>query len=131
MKLSLTVGLLTTLGVLASHGARSSEQIQTVTITAHRPHTMAAQRATKVLAAAEEAMKRYFERDALTTRVSNLWIFPTNDQNSVFVQYELRDAKGEISRQQLALIELQGGEITRIVDLAALPATRVASAGFR
>lgn len=127
MKPRLTVGLLTTLAVIAAQSARSADQMETVTITAHRPHTMAAQNATQVLSAAEQALNQYFTRDALTARVSNLWIYPTNDSNSVFVQYELRNTGGAGSQRQLALIELSGQQITRIVDLAGVSATRVAS----
>ena len=128
MKSRFTVGLLTTFAAFAAQGAHSADQMETVTITAQRPHTVAAQKATDVLAAAEQALNQYFTRDAMTARVSNLWIYPTNDSNSVFVQYELRDAGGDGSRHQLALIELRGRQITRIVDLAGVPATRVASA---
>jgi hypothetical protein len=126
MKLRLTIALLTTIGALTAQAARSDD-LETVTVTAHRPHTDAAQNAARVLSLAEKAMNRYFVRDALSSRVSNLWIFPTNDTSSVFVQYELRDPTGPGSRRQLALIELNGQEITRIVDLAGIPATRVAS----
>jgi hypothetical protein len=127
MKSRLTVGLLTTLAAITAQGAHSADQMETVTITAHRPHTVAAQNATQVLSDAEQALNEYFTRDASTARVSNLWIYPTNDSNSVFVQYELRNTGGDGSHLQLALIELRGQQITRIVDLAGVPATRVAS----
>jgi hypothetical protein len=102
--------------------------METVTVTAHRPQTVAAKNATSTLSAAEEALNRYFQRDALASRVSNLWIYPTNDHNAVFVQYELREPSGIRSQRQLAVIELNGTQVTRIVDLAGLPTTRVASA---
>lgn len=127
MNSRLTVGLLTTFAAFATQGVHSAEPMETVTITAQRPHTVAAEKATEVLSAAEQALNQYFTRDALTARVSNLWIYPTNDSNSVFVQYELRDTGGNGSQRQLALIELHGRQITRIVDLAGVPATRVAS----
>jgi len=128
MKSRLTATVLATFAVFAAQGAHSADQMETVTITAHRPDTVAAQKATQALSAAEKAMNRYFTHDALSARVSNLWIYPTNDSSSVFVQYEIRDAGGNSSQRQLALIELRGQEITRIVDLAGIPATRVASA---
>jgi hypothetical protein len=128
MKLRLTIALLATLGALTAHAAAASDDLETVTITAYRPQTAAAQNAARALSLAEKAMNRYFVRDALAARVSNLWIFPTNDLSSVFVQYELRDPNGQGSRRQLALVELKGEEITRIVDLVGIPATRVASA---
>jgi len=128
MKLRLTAGLLATFATLAGTAAYSSDQMETITVTAHRPHTVAAQKATNALSVAEKAMNRYFTRDALTSRVSNLWVYPTSDQNSVFVQYELRDPSGTGSQHQLAVLELNGAQVTRIVDLAGVPATRVASA---
>ncbi|MBS0419699.1 MAG: hypothetical protein JSR66_18460 [Proteobacteria bacterium] len=128
MKFRLTAGLLTTFATVAAPGAYSADQMQTVTITAHRPHTLAAQQATQVLSTAERALNQYFARNSVTARVSDLWIYPTNDSNSVFVQYELQDADGNRSQRQLALIELRGQQISRIVDLAGIPATRMASA---
>jgi hypothetical protein len=128
MKLRLTIALLTTLGTLTAHSARSSDNMATVTITAHRPDTIAAKNAANVLSLAEEAMNRYFVRNVLSSRISDLWVFPSNDLSSVFVQYELRDVTGQNSRRQLAVIELHGYQITRIVDLTGTPATRAASA---
>ncbi len=128
MKLRLTAGLLTTFAALVATTAHSSDQMETVTVTAHRPQTVAAKNATSTLSAAEEAMNRYFQQDALASRVSNLWIYPTNDHNAVFVQYELREPSGTRSQRQLAVIELNGRQVTRIVDIAGIPATRVANA---
>src|SRR3954465_5715092 len=100
MKLRLTAGLLSTFAALVATSAHSSDHMETVTITAHRPQTVAAKNATSTLSAAEAAMKRYFEQDALASRVSNLGIYPTNDQNAVFVQYELREPSGTRSQRQ-------------------------------
>jgi cytochrome c len=55
--------------------------------------------------------------------VSNLWIFPTNDANTVFVQY---DSGTTASHGQLALIELSGDRISRMVNFAAVPESVVA-----
>jgi|KBSSwiStaDraftv2_1062776.scaffolds.fasta_scaffold01799_16 hypothetical protein len=128
MKLSLPMALLATVATFTASGAPPSDNFQTITVTAHVPDTNAAQNAAKVLSLAEKAMNQYFARDVLTSRVSDLWIFPTRDLSSVFVQYELRDAKGGSSRHQLALIELHGEQIIRMVDLAGVPVARVASA---
>jgi cytochrome c len=61
------------------------------------------------------------------SRVSNFWIFPTNDPNTVFVQY---DAPGESSdattHRQLALVEMQGDRIARMLNFAAVPRSFVA-----
>src|SRR3569833_814212 len=124
MKLRLPAGLLTTIGILAGSTAYSADQMETVTVTAHRPLTVAAQKATDELSAAEKAMNRYFKRDALASRVSNLWIYPTNDQNTKFMQYKLRNTNGTSSRRQLAVLKHKKTEETRIVDLVGVPATR-------
>jgi hypothetical protein len=128
MKLSLPTALLATVATFTAYGAPPSDNIETITVRAHVPQTITAQNAARVLSLAEQAMNRYFARDALGPRVSDLWIFPTRDLNSVFVQYELRDTNGGSPRHQLALIELHGEQIIRMVDLAGVPATRVASA---
>jgi hypothetical protein len=128
MKLRLTASLLTTFAAVAANSGHSSDQMETVTVTAQRPHTVAAKKATSTLSAAEEAMNRYFTQDGLASGVSNLWVYPTNDRDSVFVQYELREPSGSRSQHQLAIIELNGTQITRLVGLAGVPATRVASA---
>jgi cytochrome c len=59
------------------------------------------------------------------SRVSNLWIFPTNDANTVFVQYDAQSTDSN-SRGQLALVELNGDRISRMVNFAALPQSFVA-----
>ena len=43
------------------------------------------------------------------SRVSNLWIFPTNDANTVFVQYDAQSTETG-SHGQLALVELKKGD---------------------
>jgi hypothetical protein len=126
MKFKLTLALLTTTGTGALSQMAVADAMETVTITAHRPDTMAARQAEKVLSTAERAIHREFARSAVTSRVSDLWIFPTNDLKSVFVQYELRDDKGG-SRRELALVELDGERVTRIVDLNGIPESLLAS----
>lgn len=59
------------------------------------------------------------------SRVSNLWIFPTNDANTVFVQYDAQSPETG-SHGQLALVELKGDRITRMLNFAALPQSFVA-----
>jgi len=59
------------------------------------------------------------------SRVSNLWIFPTNDANTVFVQYDAQPAESG-SHGQLALIELKGERIVRMLNFAAVPQSFVA-----
>ena len=59
------------------------------------------------------------------SRVSNLWIFPTNDANTVFVQYDAQSTETG-SHGQLALVELKGDRIARMLNFAALPQSFVA-----
>src|SRR5690348_1114332 len=44
--------------------------------------------------------------------VSNLWIYPTNDDTSVFVQYTVK-LPGAAPQAQLALMEMRGERISR------------------
>ena len=59
------------------------------------------------------------------SRVSNLWIFPTNDANTVFVQYDAQSTETG-SHGQLALVELKGDRIARMLNFAAVPQAFVA-----
>jgi len=60
--------------------------------------------------------------------VSNLWIFPTDDVNVVFVQYDApAGSSGTMSHAQLALVEMRGDRISRILNFAAVPPSMVAS----
>lgn len=127
MKFKLTLALLTTFGTVGAPHAAVADSLETVTITAHRPNTVAAKNAEKVLSTVDRAIHREFARLAVDSRVSNLWVFPTNDLKSVFVQYELRDIDGHATRRELALVELDGERVTRIVDLNGVPGSLLAS----
>jgi hypothetical protein len=53
-------------------------------------------------------------------QISNLWIFPTNESNAVFVRYNT-DSKSDsfsnaVSTEHLALVELRGDRIAKIRD---------------
>jgi hypothetical protein len=52
--------------------------------------------------------------------VSNLWIYPTNDVTSVFVQYTVK-LPGNGPQAQLALMEMRGERISRLVTFADPP----------
>jgi hypothetical protein len=54
------------------------------------------------------------------SRVSNLWIYPTNDDTSVFVQYTVA-LPGAAPQAQLALMEMRGERISRMVTFANPP----------
>jgi hypothetical protein len=53
-------------------------------------------------------------------RVSNLWIYPTSDDTSVFVQYTVK-LPGTGPQAQLALLEMRGERIARLVTFANPP----------
>jgi hypothetical protein len=56
----------------------------------------------------------------LTSRTSNVWIFPTNSA-VMFVQFDAPTAAGAPSQRQLALVEMRGERIARIVNFSATP----------
>jgi hypothetical protein len=55
-------------------------------------------------------------------RLENLWILPTDDASSVFVQYDTGEGR------QLALIEMRNERIARVVNFASAPQALLASA---
>lgn len=58
-------------------------------------------------------------------RVTNVRVFPTNDSNAVFVQYDIVKADGSstASRDQLAMVEMRGDKVEKMVNFNAPPAT--------
>jgi hypothetical protein len=60
--------------------------------------------------------------------VANLWIFPTSDANAVFVQYDLTAGAAEGPRRQLALVELRGERIARMLNYSGAPQSLLAGA---
>ena len=56
----------------------------------------------------------------LSSRTSNVWIFPTNS-SVVFVQFDAPMAAHAPSQRQLALVEMRGERIARIVNFSAPP----------
>jgi hypothetical protein len=56
----------------------------------------------------------------LTLRTSNVWIFPTHS-SVVFVQFDASLTPGSPSQRQLALVEMRGERIARIVNFSAPP----------
>jgi hypothetical protein len=63
------------------------------------------------------------EQAASRAHISSLWIFPTNDSNTVFVQYTMSSDVGspaEVSdSEHLALIEMRGNQIAKMRDFSA------------
>jgi hypothetical protein len=56
-----------------------------------------------------------------------MWIFPTNDPNAVFVQYDLAVSSSKVATRQLALVEMRGEQIARMRNFGPIPAATVAS----
>ena len=56
----------------------------------------------------------------LLSRTSYVWIFPTHSA-AVFVQFDAPPAAGAPSQRQLALVEMRGDRIARIVNFSAPP----------
>lgn len=61
------------------------------------------------------------------SHVANLWVFPTLDANAVFVQYDAPGSAGSIGHRQLALVEMRGDRISRMLNFGAVPSAIVAS----
>lgn len=64
------------------------------------------------------------EQAASRAQISNLWIFPTNESNSVFVQYTLSSgvrSPAQLARtsEHLALLEMRGDQIVKMRDFSA------------
>jgi hypothetical protein len=53
-------------------------------------------------------------------RISNVWVFPTGDANSVFVRYTISPAatlqSGTAEAEHLALVEMRGDRIAKLRD---------------
>jgi len=60
---------------------------------------------------------------ASQAHISNLWIFPTNDSNAVFVQYTMSSGVRSAARlpgsEHLALLEMRGDQIVKMLDFIA------------
>ena len=60
--------------------------------------------------------------------LDNLWIFPTGDANAVFVQYDVSaGSDGAASGRQLALVEMRGERISRMLNYSGAPQPLLAS----
>lgn len=70
------------------------------------------------------------QADASSTgpRIANLWIFPTSDASTVFVQYDLTAGAEGPPHRQLALVELRGERIARMLNYSGAPQALVAGA---
>lgn len=79
------------------------------------PSTQSARENTKLLHRAAHAL---YDSAPDATRIADLWLFPTNDANTVFAQYTLKtNAFGVSSAEHLAVLTLQGDRIVGIREL--------------
>lgn len=105
--LALAAALLSTGPVLASD------------VAVRVPDTAAAARAAHVIDRARQAL---LDSDA---QISELWIFPTGEPNTVFVHYRragtspVSAAGMPVTTEHLALIEMRGERIARVHDFSA------------
>jgi hypothetical protein len=67
-------------------------------------------------------------RGATGSRLASLSIFPTADANVVFVQYDLTAGLGDATHHQLALVEMRGKRISRMLNYSQAPQALIASA---
>jgi hypothetical protein len=52
-------------------------------------------------------------------RIRTMWIYPTNDENAVFVQFDTAgDSSTAPLRRQLALVEMRGEKISRLLSFS-------------
>lgn len=58
----------------------------------------------------------------LTSRTSDLWIFPTN-AGVVFIQYDAPASAGAPAQRHLALVEMRGDRMARIVNFSSAAPT--------
>ena len=93
---------------------------------AHVPHTLAATRAAGLLARAEHAFAAHLGKQ----QVRNVWIFPTGDENTVFVKYDVAPGVASVAGAQiqsrLAMLEMQGDRIARVHSFEPLEQVMVA-----
>jgi len=97
----------------------------------HVPATPQAAANANLIARADHALRDYLaacsagdaNEAASQTPISNLWIFPTNDSDAVFVRYKIssgvRSAAQFPGSEHLALLEMRGDQIVKMRDLSA------------
>jgi hypothetical protein len=85
------------------------------------PATAQAQVRAQLLHQAARALGELPATSSLLTRgryISNLWIFPTADENTVFAQYDLTSSKqGGPSEKHLAVLRIRGNRILEQMEL--------------
>jgi hypothetical protein len=77
------------------------------------PRTHLAQESGQLLHRAAHAL---YGSTPNASRISDLWLFPTADTNTVFAEYTLR-SKGDAPTKHLVVLTLQGDRILRIREL--------------
>jgi hypothetical protein len=112
--------------LLSAAGAFGGElQFQT-------PKTDRAQQARPLLSRAAHAVHDKMSSTA-GSRISNLWIFPTGDEHTVFAQYivtpKQASSKLAASEVHLELLKMQGDRVVEAHDLTHIGADRALSPG--
>ena len=80
----------------------------------HAPSTHRAQESAQLLRRAARAL---YGSTADASRISDLWLFPTDNSNTVFAQYRLTANERGGATEHLVVLTLQGDQIVRIRDL--------------
>jgi hypothetical protein len=107
---ALAAALLLTLG---AHSVSAAEPVNTPVIAQSVANADLIQRSSQAV------------RDYVHAPVSNLWVFPTGEANTVFVRYTVETS------EHLLLVEMKGTQITTLRDLTTevtTPATLEANA---
>ncbi|MFL6603505.1 MAG: hypothetical protein ACJ8R9_19565 [Steroidobacteraceae bacterium] len=108
----------------ASGGGRASSRKTTDDLRLEYP---LAERGTYVSIDGKDSPANCAAISGVEGHVANLWIFPTNDAESVFVQYDVQTSSGAAPQRQLALIEMRGERIARFVSFADQPPALMAT----
>lgn len=85
------------------------------------PNTPRAQEGAQLLHQAAQALAELPATSALTGReqhITNLWIFPTAEADTVFAQYELASNSGAASTEHLTVLKVRGTRVLEQTELA-------------
>jgi hypothetical protein len=80
----------------------------------HAPSTHRAQESVRLLHRAARAL---YGSTKGRSRISDLWLFPTDAPNTVFAQYQLSAKERGGATEHLVVLTLQGDRIIRMRDL--------------
>jgi hypothetical protein len=78
------------------------------------PTTLQAQQSSELLNRAARAL---YDWSARTGNITDLWLFPTLDADTVFAEYRLRTSEQDAPTEHLVELTLQGDRILSLRDL--------------